>query len=96
MRAWDLTIKLLFEPLSGLVMLALGAVAIAAGSEDVMDLAAALTFIDGHPVNLGTTLDNGLESFMMTGGHILFKAFDIFGAVSAEDFGNVLHFTAPS
>ena len=70
-----MTIKLLFEPLSGLVVLALGAVAIAAGSEDVMDLAAALTFIDGHPANLGTALDTGLESFTMTGGHIVFKAF---------------------
>lgn len=82
----DLPIKLFFEPLPGFVMLALGAVAVSTGSEDVMDLAAVVAFIDGHAVKLGAALDHGLDGFLVVGGHVVSIAFDILGAVSAEDF----------
>jgi len=61
-----------------------------------MDLAAIRALIDGHAVNLGAALDNGLNGFLMAGGHVISIKFDIFGAVSAKDFGNGLHVTAPS
>lgn len=93
-----LPIKLFFEPLSGLVMMALGTMAVSAGSEseEVMDLAAVVAFINGHAVKLGAALDHGLDGFMVAGGHVVSIAFDILGAVSAEDFGDGLHVTAPS
>jgi hypothetical protein len=62
----------------------------------MMDLAAIRALIEGHAINLSATLDNGLNGFLMAGGHVLSIKFDIFGAVSAKDFGNGLHVTAPS
>lgn len=95
-RDWDQPFELRFEPLPGFVVLTLGTVTISAGTEDGMDLAAGPAFIDGHAVNGGTACDDGLESFMMAGRHIIPVAGDIFGAVSAEYFCKGRHITAPS
>jgi hypothetical protein len=95
-RTRNLPIDLLFEPLPGLVMLALGAMAVSAGPEDVMDLAAVVTFIDGHAVKLGAAPDHGLDGFPVVGRHAVSVAFEVLGAVSAEDVGDGLHITAPS
>lgn len=69
---------------------------VTAGAKDVVDLPAIGAFIDGHPVNRRTALDHSLNGFIMDGGHINAVAFDICGAVSAEDIGNRLHITTPS
>lgn len=69
---------------------------VAAGAKDVVDLPAIGAFIDGHPVNRRAAMDHSLNGFIMDGGHINAVAFDICGAVSAEDIGNRLHITTPS
>ncbi len=92
----DLPIELFFEPLTGLVMLALGAMAVPAGTEDVMDLAAVAAFIDGHAVKLGAAPDHGPDGFPVAGGHAVSVAFEVLGAVSAKDVCDGLHVTAPS
>jgi hypothetical protein len=77
-------------------MLALRTVTVAAGTKDVVNLPTIGAFIDSYSVNRRAALNHSLNGFVMDGGHSNAVAFDIFGAVSAEDVGNRLHITTPS
>ena len=51
----QLALDLFFEPLLGLIVLAGGTVAIAAGAKELARLSAAFALVERHPAGLGTT-----------------------------------------
>ena len=59
--AGQASLKLCFQPLAAFVILALRAVAVAAGTVDMMFFAAAVALIDGDAVFPRTAVDDGLD-----------------------------------
>jgi hypothetical protein len=88
--ARESSIKLCFQPLAAFVILALRAVAVAAGTVDVMFFAAVVALIDGNAVLSGTTVYDGIDSLFMLDRQIRISS-EIFRAEGAEDLGNGAH-----
>ncbi len=59
----ELPFDLFFEPLSGLMILTGGAMAISTGAIDPMVLATLFALIEGDTTSLGTTIDDGIDDF---------------------------------
>ena len=59
------SVKLCFQPLTAFVILALRAVAVAAGTVDMMFFAAVVALIDGNAVLPGTAVDDGSDGFFV-------------------------------
>ena len=83
-------LKLCIEPLAAFVILALRAVAVAAGAVDQVFFTAAVALIDGNAVCSGTAVDDGIDGLFMLQRHIGISG-EIFGAEGAEDLGNGAH-----
>jgi len=63
--AGQTSLKLCFQPLAAFVILALRAVAVAAGTVDMMFFAAAVASIDGNAELPGTAVDDGIDSLFV-------------------------------
>ena len=61
MVAGELPFQLFLEPLSGLMVLTSGAMAISAGAIDPMELATFFALINGDTTSLGATGDDGID-----------------------------------
>ena len=83
--AGELSFDLFLQPLSALMVLTGGAVAIAAGAIDAMDLTALLALIEGDPTCFGAAGDEGINDLTVGIGHGLGETFQILGAKGSED-----------
>ena len=61
----ELAFELFLEPLLGFVVLAGGAVAIAAGAQELLRLGAVLTLIERDTAGLGTAGDQSIDDFLV-------------------------------
>jgi len=64
-----LALHLPVQPLEALPALTAGAVAVAAGTENVMFFAAVGAFIDRHAANIRAAADDCLDGLQMVSGH---------------------------
>jgi hypothetical protein len=86
-----LTIQLGLQPLAGFMVLAIGAMAIAAAAIYHVVFTALGALIDGSTVMIGAAIDNGIDDFAMFRRHVITEALDIFRAVGCEDVFNRCH-----
>jgi hypothetical protein len=63
MMTGELPLHLLFEPLSGFMVLTSGAMAISAGAVDPMEFAAFLALVKGEATGFGATAEDGIDDF---------------------------------
>ena len=82
---------LLFQPLSGFMILAGGTVAVTARSEDRMISAAFITLVNRHAEAFGAAFDDGINDFSMFSRHGITEALDIFRPEGAENFTYLAH-----
>ncbi len=92
---WQLPLHLCSYPHMSFVVLAGGAVAIAAGTEEEMDLTAALALIEGGSTSLSTTVDDGVDDFDVVVRHRILILPDILWSVGSKDIVDGCHFRVP-
>ena len=80
-----------FQPLPGLVVLAGGAMSVAAGTKDAMQLSTLLALIDCYSIALCAAVNDGVYDFMMVLGHGITIAFDILGTIGSENISYCFH-----
>ena len=76
---------LLGEPLLGFVMLAIGAMPIAAGAIDKVVLGAALAVIEGDAELTAAAVNDGMDDFSVLVGDALGVPLKVFGSELRED-----------
>ena len=86
---------LVFQPLLGLVLLALGTVPVLTGVVAVMIRLAGLTVIDLAAERLRAALLNVLHGPPMTGQHPVAKLRAVLGAMDAENIRDLHHHRSP-
>ena len=82
---------LLIQPLSGFVILAVGAVTVTARSEDRMVAAAFITLVNHRSEAYSAAFDNGIKDFSMFSRHGITEVLDIFRPEGAENFTYLAH-----
>ena len=83
--------ELLFQPLSGFVILAGGTVTVTARSEDRMVTAAFITLVNHHAKAFGAAFSDGIDDFSMFSRHGITEVLDIFWPEGTEDFTYLAH-----
>ncbi len=91
----QLALDLFSQPLLGLIVLAGGTVAIAAGAKELARLSAALALVERHPAGLGTTRRDGIDDFAVSLGHGASVTLEILGCEGGEDFMDGGHDRVP-
>jgi hypothetical protein len=91
----ELALELFSQPLLGFVVLAGGAVAIAAGAKELAALSAALALVERDPTGFRTTGDNGVDDFAVSLGHLGGVTLEVLGAKGSEDFMDGGHDRVP-
>ena len=91
----ELTLNLFLQPLSGLMVLTSGAMAISTGAIDPMELATLLALIKGDTTSLGATADDGINDFAVYIRHDLGVAFQVLRAEGSEDLIDCGHGPIP-
>ena len=91
----ELALELFFEPLLGFVVLASGAVAIAAGAKELARLSAALTLVERDTARLRTTRREGIDDVAVSLGYGASVTLEILGCEGGEDFMNGGHDRVP-
>jgi hypothetical protein len=86
MMGWELALKLCFELLAGLMVLASGAMAIATGAIERVRRLAAFALVEGPPAGFGTTMGDGIDGLEMCFRHAVGVAMEVLGAKGAKDF----------
>jgi hypothetical protein len=86
MMTGQLPFHLLFQPLSGFVILAVGAVTVTARSEDRMVAAAFITLINNNAEAFGAAIDDGIKDFSMFSRYGITEVLDVFRPEGAENF----------
>lgn len=94
MTAGQSPFKLGIQPLAAFMILALGAMAVAAGAVDQVFLAAVIALIDGDAVLPGPAVDDGLDGLFMLPGRIRIPG-KVFRSEGAEDLGDSAHDYTP-
>ena len=95
MMAWKLPLHLLFQPLSRLVVLTGGAMAIATGTVHDVGFPTLLAAVERSTASFGAAVTDGLHRFSMLVGDGLTIAFQVIGTESAEDVIDLFHLTTP-
>ena len=91
----QLALDLFSQPLLGLIVLAGGAVAIAAGAKELARLSAAVALVEGDTTSFGTTGDEGIDDFAMRLGHRGGVTLEVLRAKGCEDFMDGGHDRVP-
>ena len=91
MMTGKLPFHLLFQPLSGFVILAVGTVTVTARSEDRMVAAAFITLVNNNAEAFGAAFDDGIDDFSMFNRHGITEAPNIFRPEGAENFTYLAH-----
>ena len=95
MRSRQLALELAREPQVSFAMLALRAVAVAAGGGHDVRVAAVLTAIAHRAERLGAALANGRDHLALLARDPLGEALEIRGGIAAEDILNGAHLEVP-
>jgi hypothetical protein len=82
--------ELASQPIPAFVVLALGTMTVAAGSVDMMQPAAPLAAIDGDAEIAGTTVDDGVDHFLVLIRQVG-KPLPVFRGKGSEDTGDGSH-----
>jgi hypothetical protein len=82
----ELVLELFFQPLSGLMVLTSGAMAIPTGAIDSMELATFFALVKYETAEFGTAADDGIDDFAVCFRHDIGVAFEVLGAKGSEDF----------
>jgi hypothetical protein len=90
-----LPLDLFFQPLSGLMVLTSGAMAISTGAIDPMELATFFALVDCEAADFGVTADDGIDDFAVYFRHDLGVAFEVLGAKGSEDLIDCGHGPVP-
>ena len=77
---WELALELFFKPLLRLVVLAGGAVAIAAGNKELLRLGAAIALVKRDPASLGATGHDGVDDFAVRLRHGVGVTLEVLGS----------------
>ena len=93
--AWELALNLGLEPLLGFVVLAGGAMAIAAGDKELLRFGTTLALIESDAASLSTTRRDGVNDFAMGPGHCSGVALEVLGAEGGKDFTDGGHDRVP-
>jgi hypothetical protein len=91
MMTGQVTSELLFQPLSGFVILAGGAVTVTARSEDRMVAAAFITLVNHNAEAFGAAFYDGINDFSMFNRNGITEVLDIFWPEGTEDFTYLAH-----
>jgi hypothetical protein len=91
----QLALDLFSQPLLGLIVLAGGAVAIAAGAKELARLSAALALVERHPTGLGTTRRDGIDDFAVSLWHPGGVTLEVLGSEGCKDFTDGGHDRVP-
>ena len=91
MMTGQLPSHLLIQPLSGFVILAVGAVTVTTRSEDRMVAAAFITLVNHRAEAYGAAFDNGIKDFSMFNRHDITEALNIFRSEGTENFTYLAH-----
>jgi hypothetical protein len=91
----QLALDLFSQPLLGLIVLAGGAVAIAAGAKELARLSAALALVERHPAGLGATRRDGIDDFAVRLGHPGGVTLEVLGSEGCKDFTDGGHDRVP-
>ena len=91
MMTGQLPSYLLFQPLSGFVILAGGAVTVTARSEDRVEAAAFITLVNKRAEAISAAFDDGINDFSMFSRHGITEALDILRPEGAENFTYLAH-----
>jgi hypothetical protein len=86
-----LAIQLRLQPLSGFMVLAIGAMAVATGAIYHVSFTAFSALIDRSAVMIRATIDDGINDFTMLKRDGLSKPVDILRRVGLEDVFNRCH-----
>jgi hypothetical protein len=89
--AGQLLFKSFIQPFLVLLILALGAVPVAAGAKRPVCLAAVGALVEGQAAGVGSAGDHSLDDFAVLGGDAVLIAGQIFGAVGPEDIIDLSH-----
>lgn len=73
------------------MVLAGGAMPVAAGTKDAMHLSTLLALIDCYSIALCAAVNDGVYDFMMVLRHGITIAFDILGAIGSENISYCFH-----
>ena len=86
MVSGELAVDLFLKPLSSLIVLAGGAMAIAAGAIELMGLGAGFTLVDGQAAAFGATGHHRINDFAVCFRHAVGVTLEVLGAEGAKDF----------
>lgn len=86
MMSGELAVDLFFQPLSGLMLLASGAVPIATGAIEFMGPAARFALIKGQAAGFGATGSESIDGFAVCFRHQVGVALEVLRAEGAKDF----------
>ena len=95
MVTWELALDLFFEPLLGFVVLAGGAMAIAAGAIELRKLGAAIALVKRDAASFGTTRHDGIDDFAVRRGHLGGVTLEVLGSEGGKDFMDGGHDRVP-
>ena len=91
----QLALDLFSQPLLGLIVLAGGTVAIAAGAKELARLSAALTLVERDTAGLRTTGREGIDDVAVSLGYGASVTLEILGCEGGEDFMDGGHDRVP-
>ena len=92
--AWQLALQSPLKPLLGLAVLALGAMAVAAGGREHVMMATVLALVTDRAIGLGAALADGLDDLMVLGGDVLAEVRQVLRPEAVEDLLDGTHLTA--
>ena len=95
MVSWELALDLFLQPLLGFIVLAGGAVTIAAGAIELARLSAAVALVERHPASFRTTGDDGIDYFAVSLGHLGGVTLEVLGSEGCKDFMDGGHDRVP-
>ena len=83
--------ELAFQPLPTFMILALRAMAVAAGAEEKVLLAAVFAFVDERAVLFGLAVDDRRDHLFMLGRHHIAVEAEVLRGIGAENVVNLSH-----
>jgi hypothetical protein len=92
---WELALELFLEPPLSFVVLAGGAMAIAAGAKELARLGATLALVERDAASFRTTGRDGIDDFAMSLGHLGGVTLKVLGCEGSKDFMNGGHDRVP-
>jgi hypothetical protein len=91
MMTGQLAIQFRLQPLSGFMVLTIGAMAVAAASIYHVPFATLVALIDTGAVMIRSAVDDSIDDFSMFSGNGITETLDILGRIALKDVFNCCH-----